>query len=86
MCILLLMKKESIRSPKNLNTKEVMKSTQVLDSKLSTQPESNLLKKGCGGGRQDDVIDVEQQLSCRGAVVKDEQGGVRAGDTEAQCL
>ena len=58
--ILLLMKEEAIRSPNNLNAKKVMQSTQVLDGKLVTQPESNLLKKGCGGGRQDNVVNVEE--------------------------
>jgi hypothetical protein len=58
MRILLLMKKEAVGSPNNLDAKEVMESTQILDGKLVTQPVSDLLKKSCGGGRQDDVVDV----------------------------
>jgi hypothetical protein len=36
MGILLLMKEEAIRTPSDLNAKEVMKSAQVLDGKLVT--------------------------------------------------
>lgn len=47
MRILLLMEKEAIGSLSDLNAKEVVESTQILDIKLITQPKSNLLKKGC---------------------------------------
>lgn len=73
MGILLLMKKETVRTPNDLNAKEIMESTQVLDSELVTQPESNLLKNGCGGGCQDDVIDVKQQICSRVTVAIDKQ-------------
>ncbi|XP_045088239.1 uncharacterized protein [Aegilops tauschii subsp. strangulata] len=86
MRILLLMKKEAVGSLSDLNAKEVTESTQMLDGELITQPESNLLKKGCGGGRYDDVVDIEQQVSSRVAMVIDEQRGIRASDTKAQCL
>jgi hypothetical protein len=58
MRILLLMKKEAIRAPCDLNAKEVMKSAQILDGKLVTQPESKLLKESCGGSREDDVVNI----------------------------
>lgn len=53
MRVLLLMKKEAAGSPNDLNAKEIMESTQILDGKLVTQPVSDLLNEGCGGGRQD---------------------------------
>jgi hypothetical protein len=86
MGILLLMKKEAIRTPSDLNAKEVMKSSQILDGKLVTEPESKLLKESCRGGREDDVINIQEQVCSHVAMVIDKQRSVRASDTEAHSL
>ena len=76
MGILLLMKKEAVGSPNDLNAKEIMESTQILDGKLITQQESDMLNEGCGEGCQDDVVNIEQQVSSLVAAVIDKQRGI----------
>ena len=71
--VLPLMKKEPIGAPYDLDAKEVVERTEVLESELSAKTVSKLSKKTIRAGGQDDVIDVEEQVGGVGAVSIDEE-------------
>ena len=62
MSIPLLMQKEPICPSNHHDAKEVVQGPQVLKGELITKTSSQLLKEIGGGRREDDVVDVEQQI------------------------
>ena len=78
MSVLPLMKKEAIWTAHHLNTEEVVQRTQVLDGELSAKTSRELTEETSHTCRQDDVVDIEQQVGRVRAVMIDERG-VRAG-------
>jgi hypothetical protein len=69
-----------------LLTEEVVKRADVLDGKLSAKTISELSKKSIAAGCQDDVINIEQQISRIRALSIHEQGGVGAHRAEAKLM
>jgi hypothetical protein len=72
------MEKEPVRSTHYLKAGEVVNRAKVFDGKLSVKTISELSKKSIAAGCQDDVVDIEQQVSRIRTLSKDEQGGVGA--------
>jgi hypothetical protein len=72
------MEKEPVRSAHYLKAEEVVKWAELFDGELSTKTISELSKKSVAAGCQDDVVDIEQQVSGIRTLSKDEQGGVGA--------
>jgi hypothetical protein len=62
----------------------VVARAEVLHHELLVKSCSGTLEKLRAQGGEDDVVDVEQQVSSDGAVMVDEQRGVRLGLHEAQ--
>ena len=60
--VLPLMKEEAIRTAHHLDTEEVVQRTQVLDGELSAKTSRELTEETSRTCRQDDVIDIEQQV------------------------
>lgn len=86
MSVLPLMKKEAIRTVHHLNTEEVVQRTQVLDGELSAKTSRDLTEKTSRTCRQDNVIDIEQQVGCVGALVIDEERCFRVGGAEPKLV
>jgi hypothetical protein len=86
MSILPLMKEEPICTTDHLNPEEVVKGSQVLESKLSVKTISELSKQLRGAGRQNDIMDIEEQVSCSIALAVDKQRGIGAGGVEAELM
>ena len=86
MSVLPLMKEETIRTTHHLNTEEVVQRTQVLDGKLSTKTISKPTKKLSGACRQDDVVNIEEQGCCVGALVINKQRSIGACRAEAELV
>jgi hypothetical protein len=86
MTILLLMKEEPIRTPNHLNPEEVVKGSQVLETKLSTKMISELSKYLRGACCQDDIINVEEQISGSTALAVDKQRSIGASGAEAKLM
>jgi hypothetical protein len=61
----------------------VVERAEVLQHELLLESCSGILEKLQARGGEDDVIDVEQQVSSVGAAMIDEQQGVRLGLHEA---
>jgi hypothetical protein len=80
------MKKELICSTHYLKAEEVVKQAEVLDGELSAKTISELSKKSFVAGCHDDVVDIEQQVSCIRTPSKDEQGGVGACRAKAKLM
>jgi hypothetical protein len=62
--ILSLMKKETIRTPNHLNTKEVVERSQILESKRSPKTISKYSYELRRGDCQDNVMDIKEQIGC----------------------
>jgi hypothetical protein len=62
----------------------VVERTEVLHCELLLESRSGTLEKLRARGGEDDVVDVEQQVSSVGAATVDKQRGVRLGLHEAQ--
>ena len=60
--VLLLVQKEASSPAHYLDAEEVVESPQVLEGELITKTSSQPLKEVRGGRREDDVVDVEQQI------------------------
>lgn len=58
---------------------QVVQLTQVLHRELPLEGGDDALQKVMGRGREDDVVDIEEELCCVQAATKDEQGGVHLG-------
>jgi hypothetical protein len=86
MSILPLVKEEPIRSPNNLNAKEVVKRAHILDSKLSTKTISKLTKKLRSACCQDNIIHVEEQVGGETALAIDEQRSIGANGAKAELV
>jgi hypothetical protein len=80
------MKKEPVRSAHYLKAEEVVKRAEVLDGELSAKTMSELTNKSIVAGCQDDVVDIEQQVSGIRTLSKDEQGGVGARRVKAKLM
>jgi hypothetical protein len=84
--VLVLMEKEPVRSAHHLKAEEVVKWAEVLDGELSVKTISELSKKSIAAGCQDDVVNIEQQISRIRALSIDEQGGIGARRAEAKLM
>jgi hypothetical protein len=84
--MLTLMEKELIHSAHYLKAEEVVKRAEVLDGELSAKTISEISKKSIVSGYQDDVINIEQQVSHIRPLSKDEQGGVEARRAKAKLM
>ena len=73
MSVLLLVQKEPIGTANDLNAKEVVQRSQILEGKLVTKTSRELLKKPRRGCRQDNVVHIEQQVRSGSALMIDEQ-------------
>jgi hypothetical protein len=62
MSILALMKEEPTRTPYYLNAEEVVKGSQVLESKLNLKTISELPNQLRGAARQDDIMTKRDYL------------------------
>jgi hypothetical protein len=60
---MLLGQKEAVRGARDRDAKEVVESTEVCHGELGAEPIGDAPQKGRGRRRQDDVVDVEQQVS-----------------------
>ena len=80
------MKKEPIGASYHLNAEEVVQRAEVLNGELSAEASSMLAKELGRGSRQDDVVDVEQEVSGRRSLVVDKQGDVGASSPEPKLL
>ena len=56
------MKEESIGATLHFNAEEVVERTQVLEGELGVKAICEILKKSRGGCRQDDVVDVKEEV------------------------
>jgi hypothetical protein len=74
--ILALVKEEAITSLLHWDTEEVVEKAEVLHRELLLESCSGMMEKLWAWGGEDDVIDVEHQLSSVGATVVYEQRGV----------
>jgi hypothetical protein len=61
--VMLLGQKEAVRGARDRDAKEVVESTEVCHGELGAEPIGDAPQKGRGRRRQDDVVDVEQQVS-----------------------
>jgi hypothetical protein len=61
------------------DSQEVVERPQVLHRKLLLEAGDDATHKLRGGGGEDDVVDVEEEVRCIGAATEDEQGRVRLG-------
>ena len=86
MGVALLVQEEPIWPSNHLNAKEVMQGTQVLQVKLIAKTSSKPLEKRDSGSRQDDVVDVEQQVGRVNPVMVHEEGRVGAGRCKSERL
>ena len=68
----------------NGKAEEVMELAQVSHGKLSAESGDDTLKKGRCRGREDDVVDVEEQVCCAEGAVKGEERHIRLGACEAK--
>ena len=65
MSVLPLMKKEAIRTAHHLDTEEVVQRAQVLYGELSAKTSHELTEETSRTCRQDDVVDIKEQIcSC----------------------
>jgi hypothetical protein len=80
------MKKEPVRSAHYLKAEEVVKRAEVLDGELSTKMISELSKKSVVASCQNDIVDIELQVSHIRTLSKDEQGGVGARRAKAKLM
>jgi hypothetical protein len=80
------MEKEPVRSAYDLKAEEVVKRAEVLDGELSAKTISELSKKSIAAGCEDDVVNIEQQISRIKALSIDEQGGIGARRPEAKVM
>ena len=86
MGVLPLMKEEACRTTRHLDAEEVVERTQVLKGELGTKAVSELSKKVGGACCQDDVVDIEQQVSSGVALAIDEQRSIGACGAEAKLM
>ena len=86
MSVLPLMKEEAIRTAHHLDTEEVVKMTQVLYGELSTKTSRELTEETSRTGRQDDVVNIEQQICRVCALVINKQRSIGACRAEAELM
>jgi hypothetical protein len=86
MGVLLLVKKEAIRSVHNLNAEEVVQGSQVLERELGMKTVGGLLQEHWCASREDDVFDVEQQVSHCVSHMVDKQRCIGACGAEAKLM
>jgi hypothetical protein len=80
------MEKEPVRLAQYLKAEEVVKWDEVLDGELSAETISELSKKSIVAGCQDDVVNIEPQVSRIRTLSKDEQGGVGVRRAKAKLM
>jgi hypothetical protein len=76
-------KKEVVRPLLYWDAEEVVERVEVLHHELLLESWSGMLEKHWALGDEDDVVDVEQQVSSVGTAAVDEQRGVWLGLHEA---
>jgi hypothetical protein len=82
--ILALVEEEVVRPLLYWDTEEVVERVEVLHRELLLERCSGMLEKLQARGGEDDVVDVEQQVSSVGTAVVDKQRDVRLDLREAQ--
>jgi hypothetical protein len=82
--ILALVEEETVRPLLYCDAEEVVERAEVLHRELQLESCSSMLEKLRVQGGEDDVVDVEQQVSSVSAAAVDKQRGVRLGLHEAQ--
>jgi hypothetical protein len=82
--VLALVKEEIIRSLLHWDTEEVLKRVDVLHHELLSKSSSCMLEKLLTWGNEDDVVDVEQQVTSVGGMKVNEQRSVWLGLCEAE--
>ena len=80
--VLALVEKQALRLALHGDSQEVVQLTQVLHRELLLEGGDDALQEVVRGGREDDVVDLEEVRSVQ-AATKDEQGSVRLGLDEA---
>ena len=63
-----------------------MQRAQVLDGELSLKTRGELTEETSGGCRQDDVVNIEQQVGSVGALMINEERGIRAGGAKSELM
>ena len=86
MGIALLMQEEPIWPSNHLNAKKIMQRTQILQGKLITKTSSVPLEEHDSGCRQNDVVDVQQQVGRVNSVMIHEEGYIRASRCKSERL
>ena len=86
MSVLPLMKEEAIWMAHHLDTEEVVQRAQVVDGELSAKTSRELTEETSRTCRQDDAIDIEQQVGRVRALMIDKERGVRAGRAEPKLV
>ena len=70
----------------HLNAEEVVQRAQVLDDELSLKTRGELTEEASSGCRQDDVVNIEQQVGRVGALMINKERGIRAGGAKAELM
>jgi hypothetical protein len=81
-----LMEMKTMPMSPNLDAEEVVQRTQVLHCECALQTIDDTMEKRQGRRRQDDVIDVEEEIRHAGAMLVHEQRRVRPCGAEASVL
>jgi hypothetical protein len=58
----MLSESQSSRRPRDLQTKEIVQSTQILNSKITTQRRHKTISSSIRGTDKDDIINIDQQI------------------------
>ena len=80
-----LVKEKTRRARLNSDAQEVVELTQILHSKLLLQRGEDTLKQLLTGGREHNIIDIEQQICSLIPTSVDEERRVGLGLGEPQC-
>jgi hypothetical protein len=77
--VLPLVEEQALGMALDGDPQEVVERPEVLHRKLPLEAGDDATQKLGGGGGEDDVVDVEEEVRCIQTVTKDEQGRVRLG-------
>jgi hypothetical protein len=77
--VLPLVEEHALGTALDGDPQEVVERPEVLHRKLPLEEGDDATQKLEGGGGEDDVVDVEEEVRCIRTMTKDEQGRVRLG-------
>src|SRR3954465_14571323 len=86
MRILPLMKEKPVSAPDDLHAEEVVERAKILQSELCTKAVGELSKKSISACRQDDVVNIEEQVGCVDALSIDKERRIGARGAEAKLM